>query len=605
MTPGMVWSTSREHVICTQFSEDLETDAKEGKDDPISSSPVVSHHDSRSCRSCCCSAMGCLATPARALHHHRPRTLEVMSQRWASKNFQTSQQMIWTWVQRHRHPMKGFAAPPWARCVNCREFMLEAKRQGAGEFLVALAALTLAFHFIGYMNDILVAELNLQAPKASDVMDRFWNFYETHPILCLSTNFGIAILLGTAFLYLEELKDFFSRVRDRAAKQKYGYHELDEQNEELPRHAAQRDVETASVITGALSSAHADVDTMSVVTGAPSEFMQPGVSENEEAPKTVAELEQELRLLTMQAEEFEIQFRVQHRKGQHKPDAKAAHEELKELQRRCNDLRAQVMGKPAVEDVGKVEAHVSSSPSFFTRLMKSAILQILARSANGIFSVAVYFADLISDLQVSVLLLNTGNYTWAAIGIFLLCFQFFVVQIRVLPYLQSTFGSTSTLYLFFLFFGFPFGLLALDALMFCEPFGLLAILPFPEWLRQFVPAYKATRIIAEVVIESLPQCLLQSYIYVVVIYRTKAGTASASETAMLDFASVLPMSIIISTIAMLKLWIEVVSGARAAGLTIHAKAIQLWEVGAGLPLDALKKGTIVEWKCPYTLEGQK
>ena len=130
---------------------------------------------------------------------------------------------------------EGFRCPSMGEMyVNCREFMLEAKRQGAGEFLVALAALTLAFHFIGYMNDILVAELNLQAPKASDVMDRFWNFYETHPILCLSTNFGIAILLGTAFLYLEELKDFFSRLRDRAAKQKYGYHELDEQNEELP-----------------------------------------------------------------------------------------------------------------------------------------------------------------------------------------------------------------------------------------------------------------------------------------------------------------------------------------------------------------------------------
>ena len=139
--------------------------------------------------------------------------------------------------------------------------------------------------------------------------------------------------------------------------------------------------------------------------------------------------------------------------------------------------------------------------------------------------------------------------------------------------------------------------------MFLEPFGLLAILPFPEWLRQFVPAYKATRIIAEVVIESLPQCLLQSYIYCIVLYHSKAGVASPSELAMVDFASVLPTSILISTIAMLKMWIEVVNGARAAGLSIHAKAIQLWEVGAGLPLDALKKGSIVEWKCPYQLEG--
>ena len=52
-----------------------------------------------------------------------------------------------------------------------------------------------------------------------------------------------------------------------------------------------------------------------------------------------------------------------------------------------------------------------------------------------------------------------------------------------------------------------------------------------------------------------------------------------------------------------QMWIEVVHGARQAGLTIQAKAIQLWEVGAGLPLDALKKGTISDWACPYLLEG--
>ena len=118
-----------------------------------------------------------------------------------------------------------------------------------------------------------------------------------------------------------------------------------------------------------------------------------------------------------------------------------------------------------------------------------------------------------------------------------------------------------------------------------------------------MPAYKATRIIAEVVIESLPQCVLQSYIYLIVIYHDRMGTATPSEHEMLSFVQVIPTSIFVSTIAMLKMWIEVVSGARAAGLTIRAKAIQLWEVGAGLPLDALKKGTIVEWACPYKLEG--
>lgn len=102
------------------------------------------------------------------------------------------------------------------------------------------------------------------------------------------------------------------------------------------------------------------------------------------------------------------------------------------------------------------------------------------------------------SVQVSILVLNTRNYVWAFLGISLLVLQFVVVYFRVLPYVHANFGATSPLYLTFLFVGFPIGLLLLDMLMFLEPFGLLAVLPFPQWLKQFVPAYKATRIIAEV-----------------------------------------------------------------------------------------------------------
>ena len=87
----------------------------------------------------------------------------------------------------------------------------------------------------------------------------------------------------------------------------------------------------------------------------------------------------------------------------------------------------------------------------------------------------------------------------------------------MLPYLLNTFGAESYIYRIFLITGMPLGLFALDALMFLEPFGLLTILPFPPWMRQFIPAYKATRVIAEVVIESLPQSFLCSYIYIVVM----------------------------------------------------------------------------------------
>ena len=115
-------------------------------------------------------------------------------------------------------------------------------------------------------------------------------------------------------------------------------------------------------------------------------------------------------------------------------------------------------------------------------------------------------------LQVAQLFWTTGNWIFAWMSISLLVGQFLIVWLRVIPYLSSNFGSDSTLYRMWLFFGFPGGCVLLDGVMFLEPFGLLAVLPLPDWLRQFVPAYKATRIIAEVVIESLPQwCVCAVY----------------------------------------------------------------------------------------------
>ena len=159
-------------------------------------------------------------------------------------------------------------------------------------------------------------------------------------------------------------------------------------------------------------------------------------------------------------------------------------------------------------------------------------------------------------------------------------------------------------------------------------------------------ADKATRVITEIAIESLPQCLLQSFILVVVIQQVGAGTAQPTIAALYDDASVMPKSITISTIAILKVrggapprlgsahlpssqlasrppqlssppppsahpieligtlssppchpqtWLEIVQQSKEAGISVSTKAQQLWHVGAGLPLDALKKGSIVEW----------
>ena len=51
----------------------------------------------------------------------------------------------------------------------------------------------------------------------------------------------------------------------------------------------------------------------------------------------------------------------------------------------------------------------------------------------------------------------------------------------------------------------------------------LVVFPSRSSTHQFVPAYKATRIIAEILIESLPQCIFQSYIYIIVVHHVQVG----------------------------------------------------------------------------------
>ena len=128
----------------------------------------------------------------------------------------------------------------------------------------------------------------------------------------------------------------------------------------------------------------------------------------------------------------------------------------------------------------------------------------------------------------------------------------------------------------------------------------------PESLRLFVPAYGATRMIAEVVVEALPQCIMQAAILILVSNHVRAGNASEVELNLMavnngTFTSTLPKSILISSLTMLKTWYELVQEAREAGIGVGKKGQQLWNVGYGLPLDAIKNGSILGWKCQYEI----
>ena len=115
-------------------------------------------------------------------------------------------------------------------------------------------------------------------------------------------------------------------------------------------------------------------------------------------------------------------------------------------------------------------------------------VNILKNAIAGFMTIYLYFMDLISDYQVTMLFYRANALRFATVSASLIIGQFAVVWLRVLPYVYVTYGANSTFYRSFLFFGMPFGCFFLDFLMFLEPFGLLPVAPLPETLRQFIPA---------------------------------------------------------------------------------------------------------------------
>ena len=55
--------------------------------------------------------------------------------------------------------------------------------------------------------------------------------------------------------------------------------------------------------------------------------------------------------------------------------------------------------------------------------------------------------------------------------------------------------------------------------------------------------------------------------------------------------------------ALLKTWaLDIVGEARKQGLSVTDMMLRLYRMGEGLPLDAIKKDALVEWKCPRKVE---
>ena len=125
----------------------------------------------------------------------------------------------------------------------------------------------------------------------------------------------------------------------------------------------------------------------------------------------------------------------------------AAAEEAAKRQGGCSETtkvdvrRAHTVPSPA-NSTAPVQSLLTVACQLTLWVVQVAV-SVLKNTISGVLTIYLYFMDLISDYQVTMLYYNAGAYRFAAVSAGLLIGQFTVVWLRVLPYLHLTYGSES------------------------------------------------------------------------------------------------------------------------------------------------------------------
>ena len=282
-------------------------------------------------------------------------------------------------------------------------------------------------------------------------------------------------------------------------------------------------------------------------------------------------------------------------------------------------------------------------------------------SCRDLVGACLFYADCLFDVLLALHLFETGHPSWGSLIIAFITLQYITVWLSVFSWFHARYGFQCCYYTLcsfvplvtvaWLCFGFPLGLLVLDVVMLLEPLGLYRLLPNvrrvpfdqdlfgrlaldPGLLRLLLPPYRAMRTLVEASLQSLPQVLLQAYILKRVVLD---GIAEVS-------CGLLVQSLALSLLHLAMVGYGVVETAREADVSVTAHlrlqfrmGVVMWVPNMWLgyprqpcyaflrklrrrlwpflvktccdqpritnfqmvvPLDALRKNTITEWKCP-------
>ena len=226
---------------------------------------------------------------------------------------------------------------------------------------------------------------------------------------------------------------------------------------------------------------------------------------------------------------------------------------------------------------------------------------------SRIFGILLFYADLLSDLAVCVLLLRGGQLILGygtAVCIFM---QFWVTSQHVNQYLDEAkvalpdsdwFGSLVSVYRF-LGNG-VIGTLFLDLAMIFEPMAkqILAGVHSRDaaiMLAEFWPAYVDSRTLIAGTLEAIPLAFLQGWL-LCNVNQSSSRTRAADSEFLSPNAGILSLSVSLSMINLLFTWTRVISVAQESGIRLGPYLQQLARIGSGLPFDAIVRNTLASWR---------
>ena len=215
----------------------------------------------------------------------------------------------------------------------------------------------------------------------------------------------------------------------------------------------------------------------------------------------------------------------------------------------------------------------------------------LVSMLNGVVSLALYFLDVFTDVQLCITFWIYGHMGWFNLMVIFIALPYVVAMfgIAYYSYVENEGAKRAACILLS-----P----ALPAL--CDvfmPFFRIVQNCVPDGLTNFMVQYEATRTLSETVLETIPQTVLQVYIFIFC-----AGNADKCAGIEQEAGTALAQSLAIGGISILYRLVLVYYEMKAEGLGLGGYVKSLVQLGAGLPLRAITGNTVKDLRLPEQLE---